>query len=144
MIEVRHTAHSRAPREVVWALLSDLTTWDTWGPWTETTLDGDIRRLVSERKRINRKPYVMTERVTALEAPDRFEYDLLSGLPVKDYHGVVTLSERADGGTDIDWRSTFKAPYPFMAPIWRGAMQKVVRDVSEALADGADAAAPAT
>jgi hypothetical protein len=134
MIEIEHTAHSPKPRPEVWARLSDLTSWHEWGPWSETTYDGKIRRLVSDRKRLTGKPYVMTERVTALEPEDRFEYDLLSGLPIKNYHGKVVLTDAADGGTDINWSSTFKSPWPGFAWMWRGAMLKVITDVSERLA----------
>jgi hypothetical protein len=134
MIEIEHTAHSPKPRSEVWAKLSDLTSWHEWGPWTETTYDGRIRRLVSDRKRLTGKPYVMTERVTALEPEERFEYDLLSGLPIKNYHGTVRLSDAAGGGTDIHWSSTFKSPWPGFAWMWRGAMLKVITDVSERLA----------
>ena len=134
MIEIEHTAHSPKPRSEVWARVADLEGWHEWGPWTETTYNGEIRRLVSDRKRLNGKPYVMTERVTALEPEDRFEYDLLSGLPIKNYHGVVRLADAADGGTDIHWSSTFKSPWPGFGWMWRGAMLKVITDVSERLA----------
>ncbi len=134
MIEIEHTAHADAPREVVWQLLSDLRGWHAWGPWTKTEIDGDVRTMVSERKRLSGKPYVMTERVTALEPRERFEYDLLSGLPVRAYHGTVTLSDGTGGGTDIRWQSRFNPPWPIFGGLWRGAMLKVIRDVSEALA----------
>lgn len=134
MIEIEHTAHSPKSRSEVWAKLSDLTGWHEWGPWTETTYDGQIRRLVSDRKRLTGKPYVMTERVTALEPEERLEYDLLSGLPIKNYHGVVRLADAADGGTDIHWSSSFKSPWPGFSWMWRGAMLKVITDVSERLA----------
>ena len=133
MIEIEHTAHSEAPRSEVWRRLSDLQSWHEWGPWTKTTIDGDIRTLVAERKRLNGKHYVMTERVTALEPEERFEYDLLSGLPLKNYHGVVTLSDAEGGGTNIHWASSFNPP-PLMGFLWRGGMLKVIRDVSERLA----------
>jgi polyketide cyclase/dehydrase/lipid transport protein len=134
MIEIEHTAHSDQPRSDVWAKLSDLESWHEWGPWTETTYDGEIRRLVSDRKRLTGKPYVMTERVTALVPEERFEYDLLSGLPLKGYHGVVVLSDADGGGTDIRWSSSFKSPWPLLGGLWRGAMLKVITDVSERLA----------
>jgi polyketide cyclase/dehydrase/lipid transport protein len=134
VIEIEHTAHSTAPRSEVWAKLADIDNWDSWGPWTETTSEGDIRRLVSERKRLSGKPYVMVERVTAMEPEERFEYDLLKGLPIKDYHSVVTLSDAPDGGTDIRWSSTFKSPWPFLSGIWRGSMLEVITDVAERLA----------
>jgi hypothetical protein len=134
LIQVEHTAHSAAPRSEVWAKLADLETWHEWGPWKKTTLDGGIRTMVSERTRLTGKPYVMTERVTALEPEERFEYDLLSGLPIKNYHSIVTLTDASGGGTDIHWHSTFKSPWPLLGGLWRGAMLKVIRDVSEALA----------
>jgi uncharacterized protein YndB with AHSA1/START domain len=133
LIEIEHTAHSDKPRSEVWRTLSDLQNWHEWGPWTETTIDGDIRTLVSERTRLTGKPYVMKERVTAMEPQERFEYDLLSGLPLKNYHATVTLSD-ADGGTDIRWQARFNSPWPFFGGLWRGAMLKVIRDVSECLA----------
>jgi hypothetical protein len=134
MIAIEHTAHSERPRSEVWAKVADLGNWHEWGPWTEITLDGDIRKLVSDRKRLNGKAYVMTERVTAMQPEERFEYDLLSGLPIKNYHSVVTLSDTAEGGTDINWASTFKSPWPGFGWMWRGAMLKVITDVSERLA----------
>jgi hypothetical protein len=118
----------------VWATLSDLEGWDRWGPWTRTTIDGDVRTMVSERKRMTGRPYVMKERVTALVPEERFEYDLLSGLPVKGYHATVTLSDAAGGGTEIHWQSRFNSPWPLLGGLWRGAMLKVIRDVSERLA----------
>jgi hypothetical protein len=139
VITVEHEAHSTAPQAAVWSLLADLETWHSWGPWTETRLDGDIRTMVSERKRMGGKPYVMKERVIALVEPERFEYELLSGLPVKDYRSVVTLSTADDGCTLIHWRSTFKPPYPLMGWIWGPAMHKVIRDISQKLADAAKA-----
>jgi uncharacterized protein YndB with AHSA1/START domain len=133
MIEITHTAHSQAPRAEVWRRLSDLQTWDQWGPWSKTTIDGEIRTLVSERKHMSGKPYVMTERVTALEPEERLEYDLLAGLPVKRYHATVLLADK-DGGTDITWSARFDPPWPIFGGLWKGSMQKVLRDVSEALA----------
>ncbi len=134
MITIEHTAHSAAPRSVVWARLYDLSSWHEWGPWTKTDFDGEIRTMVSDRKRLSGKPYVMTERVTVLEPEERFGYELLSGLPVKNYSGLVALSDAADGGTDINWRSQFDSPWPFFGGLWRGAMLKVITDVSERLA----------
>jgi hypothetical protein len=137
LIEIEHTARSRAPRSIVWQVLSDLRGWHTWGPWTETEIDGDLRTMVSERKRLTGRPYVMHERVTALEPEERFSYDLLDGLPIRNYHADVTLSD-AGGGTDIRWASRFDPPWPIFGGLWRGAMLKVIRDVSERAAAEAD------
>jgi uncharacterized protein YndB with AHSA1/START domain len=133
LIEIEHTAHSTASRSQVWATLADLRGWYAWGPWTKTDLEGDIRTMVSDRKRLNGKPYVMKERVVSLEPEERLEYELLSGLPVRKYRGVVTLTDEGDG-TAIHWRASFKSPWPFLGGLWRGAMLKVISDVSERLA----------
>jgi hypothetical protein len=133
MIQIEHTAHSAAPRSQVWAKLADLRGWHEWGPWTKSDLDGDIRTMVSERTRLTGKPYVMKERVITLEPEARFEYELLSGLPVKNYRATVTLSDEGEG-TAIHWRSTFDPPWPIFKGLWFGAMLKVIRDVSERLA----------
>jgi Polyketide cyclase / dehydrase and lipid transport len=135
MIEIEHTAHSAAPRAQVWAKLADLESWHEWGPWTKTGLDGDVRTMVSERKRLTGKPYVMHERVIRL-APEttEFEYLLVDGLPVKNYSAVVRLTDAPDGGTDIHWGARFDAPWPIFKGLWFGAMSKVIRQVSEALA----------
>jgi hypothetical protein len=133
LIEIEHTAHSPASRSQVWAKLADLRGWHDWGPWTKTELDGDIRTMVSERKRLTGKPYVMKERVIVLEPEQRFEYELLSGLPVKNYRAVVTLTDEGEG-TAINWRATFDPPWPIFKGLWFGAMLKVIRDVSESLA----------
>jgi hypothetical protein len=134
LIEIEHTAHSPKPRSEVWAKLSDLEGWNEWGPWTETKLDGDIRTMVAERKRLTGKPYVLTERVLALDPEERFQYQLVSGLPVKNYVGTATLRDAEDGGTDIHWSATFDPPWPIFKGLWFGAMLKVIRDVSERLA----------
>lgn len=93
-----------------------------------------MRTLVSERKRLTGRPYVMKERVTASEPESRLEYDLLSGLPVRNYHATVALTDAADGGTDITWSARFDPPWPIFKGLWYGAMLKVLRDVSAALA----------
>jgi len=134
LIEVEHTAHSERPRAEVWGTLSDLENWHEWGPWKRTELEDDIRTMVSERRKLHGKQYVMKERVTALVPEERFEYDLLSGLPIKNYHGIVTLTDADDGGTDIHWAAKFDPPWRIVGGLWRGAMLKVVSDVSDALA----------
>jgi hypothetical protein len=134
VIDISHSAHADAPRSAVWARLADLDSWDQWGPWTKTTSEGAVRTLVSERKRLSGKPYVMKEQVTVMQPEERLEYDLLSGLPVRSYHATVVLADAADGGTDITWSARFDAPWPVFKGLWRGAMLKVLGDVSERLA----------
>jgi hypothetical protein len=39
-------------------------------------------------------------------------YELLSGLPIRDYRAGVTLAPAAEGGTAIRWRSSFRPGFP--------------------------------
>ncbi len=127
---------STAPREAVWRVLADLTNWRTWGPWHETSLlregrpepngPGALRRMCSGR-------YTLTEEVVALDAPERFSYELRSGLPLRDYHADVLLSE--DGsGTRIRWQASFSATIPGTGWLARRRLQRVFEDIATRLA----------
>jgi Polyketide cyclase / dehydrase and lipid transport len=105
------------------------------GPVDEDHYRGWRAHARIERKRLTGKPYVMKERVTTLEPEERLEYDLLSGLPVRNYHAVVTLAD-AGKGTDITWSARFDPPWPIFKGLWRGGMLKVVNHVAERLALG--------
>lgn len=111
---VEATVRSAAPRDVVWAVIADGRSWHEWGAWQKTELEregdpppdgpGAIRRNV-------RRPLVVREQVELWEPPSRFGYKLLSGLPLRDYHAVVTLSPSGASGdcTNIHWESRFDA-----------------------------------
>lgn len=110
------SARSAAPRERVFALLADATSWPRWaGPlivrgWFEREGDpppggvGAIRRLglgaASSR-----------EEIVVYEPPARLEYTILSGLPVRGYRATVQLS-RDGAGTRIDWSGRFEPLLP--------------------------------
>src|SRR4051812_41242470 len=115
-------AHSAAPREAVWRLVSDRSDSAMWGDWKETRLEregarppdgvGAIRVLVSRQRGLNGKPVVSREEVVTYDPPERLQYKLLAGLPLRDYVGTITLAEAGDGGTDITWGSQFDTKIP--------------------------------
>jgi hypothetical protein len=135
-------ARSRAPREAVWGLIADGRSWSDWGPWQKAELDqegtppppdgvGAIRRLV-------RRPVVTIERVTAFEPPRLLRYEMLSGLPLRDYEGTITLTEN-DGATEIHWHTEFDgAKLPGTASLFRRMLDGFVADVAERLAREAE------
>jgi Polyketide cyclase / dehydrase and lipid transport len=133
-------AHSGASRDVVWSILADGGRWSDWGPWSSSELEregspppaglGSIKRLVRGRRTIR-------EEVTAFEAPSRYAYRLVSGLPARNYHAVVTLSDAA-GGTDIHWHSEFDAKCPGTGGLVRRALERAVVDVASRLAAEAE------
>jgi hypothetical protein len=138
-------AHSTAPREAVWRVVEDAPGWSRWGAWKSVELEregnpppgglGAIKVLTSE----TRRPVVSREEVTVFDPPSRFGYHLLSsGLPLRDYDATVTLTEAADGGTDIEWRSQFNPKIPLTGGMFRRALGKFIQDAAERLAREAE------
>ncbi len=138
--QIAAETRSTTPREAVWRVLADLTNWHSWGPWHETSLlregtpapngPGALRRMCSGR-------YKLTEEVVALDAAERFSYELRSGLPLRDYHADVLLSE--DGtGTRIRWQAGFSATIPGTGWLARRRLQRVFEDISTRLAHEAE------
>ena len=141
-------AHSSATVDQVWALLADVSTWTEWGRWNEATIEragtdsaegvGAIRSLRYGRRKPTR------ELIVAVEAPRRFSYELLSGLPMRDYHADVTLSTAPDGGTDITWRSSFTGIMPGQGAFMRWFLGRFIADCARRLARAAEVPAATT
>jgi hypothetical protein len=129
-----------APCEVVWRVLADLAAWQRWGPWHETSIaregtpapngPGALRRMCSGR-------YTLIEEVVALDAPARFSYELRAGLPLREYHADVLLSE-AGAGTRIRWQAHFYATIPGTGWLARRRLQTVFEEIAPRLAREAE------
>jgi hypothetical protein len=110
---IRHSAVTSAPPSAVYALLADIDTWTDWGTWEKTELEstapdgtggvGAIRRLYS---RSFGSVIVSRERVAEAVPDKRIAYELLEGLPLVGYRGVVELEPHGQG-TKITWSSSF-------------------------------------
>jgi len=97
------TREIAAPPEIVFAVLTDHGHYSELTPLRKSELEregnpdpngmGAIRRLTAVGP-------PMREEVIAFEAPKRFSYTVLSGLPVRDHVGTVELSEQG-GGTKM-------------------------------------------
>lgn len=141
----RHTietqAISEATPETVWHLIADVTSWAAWGPWDETErardgwpdIDGvgAIRHMWRGRRR-------SVEAVETFDAPHRFGYELLEGLPLNDYHAEVILEPR-DGGTLIRWRATFDGSNPLVGAFLAPGLNRFLGMVARKLARAAEA-----
>jgi hypothetical protein len=136
MPEIDVHARSNAPPERVWKLLGNTRSWVDWAPVDEITVEdghdvGEVRRVRSGR-------ITTVERVTALEPPRRYAYEMLSGLPIRGYVAEVLLSPTTDDGTDIHWHSTFQTRIPFTGWVIRPLIHRTIRKGAAALAREAE------
>jgi hypothetical protein len=129
-------ATSNGGRERVWALLADAKTWTDWAGFDDAAVEkgsglGEHRRFRLGRTRSR-------ELVTVWEPPSRFGYDLVEGLPIRDYHAEVELSETPDGGTEIVWRSSFRPKVPGTGWLIRRRLQAFIAKTTDGLARAAE------
>jgi uncharacterized protein YndB with AHSA1/START domain len=135
MQEIDVSAESSATPERVWALLADARTWPRWAPFDDSTVEegeglGEVRRFRTGRR-------ITRERVTGFEPPRRLEYELLSGIPIRDYRAEVTLSPAGDG-TAIRWHSRFDSKLPGTGPLIRRGLGRFIERTAEGLAREAE------
>lgn len=100
-----------AAPEAVWALVSDARRYPEWGPWREGRYQrpgdeselgaGAVQVLTSARRAYGRRS-VSVERILVAEPGRCLVYEVIGGLPVRNYRGEVTLAQ-THGGTRIRW-----------------------------------------
>ncbi len=73
----------------------------------------------------------MREEVLAFEAPSRFSYTVLSGLPVRDHVGTVELTPNG-GGTKMVYAVRTQPTLPVVGPV----VVAVVKQAIKGLIDG--------
>jgi len=100
MASFTFTREIAAPAEVVFEVLTDHRRYSELTPLRKSVLEregepapngvGAIRKLTAVGP-------ALREEVIAYEAPNRFSYTLLSGLPVRDHVGTVELTPNGAG-----------------------------------------------
>jgi uncharacterized protein YndB with AHSA1/START domain len=100
-----------APPAEVWALVSDARRYPEWGPWRSGAYQqagrdsergpGAVQVLISERRVYGRRGKSV-ERILVAEPEQRLVYEVIGGLPVRNYRGEVTLAPAGDG-TRVHW-----------------------------------------
>ena len=114
MKTVRVAQHFRAPRQVVWDMLTDHQRLPEWTPLKRVTLDKegtDHRDGVGAVRRMSGAGPTILEEVLAFDPPSSYEYTLRAGAPIRDHRGTVTFSD-AGGGTDVTWTVRFRPVVP--------------------------------
>lgn len=137
---VTATRHTPAPVEAVWALVSQAHTWKEWGAFTVSELEQEGEPApdgVGAIRRFGFPVYASREQVVAFDPPHHLGYTLLSGLPLREYRSDVTLTPTPDGGTAIEWRSSFVPPWRGSGRFWSGFLRLLLTDFTRRLAKAA-------
>jgi hypothetical protein len=149
-LHIAEESVAQAAPEVVWALVSDATTYPAWGPWSAAQYEsagdssprgaGAVYWLRSQQRTMGR--YTTTvEKILEAQEGQRLAYTVLRGMPVRNYRGEVTLTA-VPGGTRIRWTADFDATV--MGRLVAGPLRKFFPGVLAGLARAATAAAAAT
>jgi Polyketide cyclase / dehydrase and lipid transport len=133
-IDVRAQAHA-SPQQV-WTVLADTASWADWAPFDEVTVEeghevGEIRRLRSGR-------ITTRERIVGFEPPRRYVYEIVSGLPIRDYVAEVVVSPLAGDGTEVSWQARFRPKIPGTGWVLKRLLQGALRKGVGALVRRAD------
>lgn len=138
MQAIHHETTCPAPRSAVWALLGDSATWPTWtsiGSY-EPEEPGDADGL-GEVRRFRTGRTTVRERIVERRTDDRLAYELLSGLPLRDYRAVIDLADAPGGGTHITWHTTFRGAWPGAGLLGRLLLGPLTRRFADGLAAAA-------
>jgi uncharacterized protein YndB with AHSA1/START domain len=130
--QVSVTATATAPPAEVYALLCDRAAWPSWSKAGSYESVEGVEGTVGAVARFTIGPVAIVERIVELVDDERFAYELLSGLPVRNYRADVVLTGTTDGGTRIDWGATFDAA-PGMGRLLRVLLRRVLSDITAAL-----------
>jgi len=115
-----------APRDKVWAIVSDHEGMRKWMPVREV-----VRRRpgspdpngVGAVRTIRGMGLVLEERITAFEPDERLEYVLTEGAPIRDHVGEVRLSSEGEG-TRVRWTVRFEPIVPGTGWLLRAALKR--------------------
>jgi len=82
------------------------------------------------------------EEVVAYERPSRFAYKVLSGLPLRDHLGTVSL-EPSDGGTRVTYALKAIPTVPFAGKAVMFGLERAVTELLDGVVSEAERRAPA-
>lgn len=102
-LHVEAEGTTTAAPAAVWPLIADATRYSEWGPWSASGYenpDGDTG--VGSVRWMRNGPWTTVEKVLEMETSRRIVYNVLRGIPVRNYRAELTLTP--DGtGTHIRW-----------------------------------------
>jgi uncharacterized protein YndB with AHSA1/START domain len=118
-----------APAETVFEVLTDHRRYSELTPLRKSVLERegspDPNGLGAIRKLTAVGP-PMREEVIAFEAPSRFSYTVLSGLPVRDHVGTVELTDEG-GRTKMVYAVRTQPTLPVVGPVVVAAIKQGIK-----------------
>lgn len=124
------------PSEKVWATVSDFTRAPSSAIIIEVEEKGDPEANgVGAVRNINIKGAKARERLEVVDAPNSITYRMLSGAPVKDYHGTVNVIAQ-DAATLINWDVKFIPKIPGIGWIVTMVIKKAINRYIDAIEEG--------
>jgi uncharacterized protein YndB with AHSA1/START domain len=140
---------ARAAPGAVWSLVSDVTRYPEWGPWSAAGYrrqgedsprgPGAVQWLRSERRYFLRHP-VSVEQILEAEEDRRLTYTVIGGIPLRNYRAEVTLTPAGDD-TRIRWAARWDATVP--GRLASRGLRKLYPQIVVDLATAAEHAEPA-
>ena len=127
-VEAEQSTH--ATQEALWALVSDAARYPDWGPWSAGGYrrpgdasprgPGAVQWLRSSRRAYGR--HVTTvERIIVAEEGRHLAYNVIGGLPVRNYRADLTLTPEGEATRvrwGASWDSTLMGRF-----VWRSLRQ---------------------
>jgi uncharacterized protein YndB with AHSA1/START domain len=136
MASFTFTREIAAPAETVFAVLTDHRRYSELTPLRKSELERegeDDPNGVGAIRRLTVVGPPMREEVIAYEAPSRFSYTVLSGLPVRDHVGTVELSADV-GGTKMVYAVRTQPTLPLVGPVVVTAIKRAIKGLIDGVA----------
>lgn len=134
------SATTSAGPAAVYTLVADGATWPAWSPMDSVEIErpGATAPEGVGAIRVNHKGRTVgRDEIIDLVPNERFVYRSLSGVPVRDYIGEITLTPTPDGGTTIRWQSSFFPKTAGMGWLLQRGLTKFLRECVQGLATAA-------
>ena len=135
MASFTFTREVAAPAETVFEVLTDHDRYAELTPLRRSELErqgdpapngvGAIRKLTAVGPPLR-------EEVIAYEAPSRFSYTLLSGIPVRDHVGTVELTSDG-GGTKMVYAVRTQPTVPLIGPVVVAVTKQAVKQLVDGI-----------
>ena len=131
----------------VWELLADVEKWAEWGLFEEARLlapGPDEPQGVGARRYLRADRIKNEEEIYVYEPPHRLAYFAINtSVPVSDQRSEVRLEEMPTGGTEIWWRTSYRAKIFGTGWMVDRSLKLFLTDTTRRLAVRAETGAPA-